>query len=96
MSGADEVTWEGEYLGVATAPKTITMTDRKLRPREKAVNYAPLHVPDDEPEVQAGPSTSAGPSKGKQRAKKRRICSGRFALAAEPPVGRPKGQSARF
>jgi hypothetical protein len=88
------MTWEGECLGVATAPKTITMTDRKLRPREKAVNYAPPRISDDEPEVQAGPSTSAGPSKGKQRAKKRRITkshsptpAGRRSDAGIPPQG---------
>jgi hypothetical protein len=94
MSGVDEVTWEGECLCVATAPKTTTMSDRKLHPREKKVHYTPPRVSEDEPELQPGPSTSAESSKGKQRAKKRRITkphsptpAGRRSDAGIPPQG---------
>jgi hypothetical protein len=81
-------------LAVATAPEATTMSDRKLRPREKAVNYAAACISDDELEIQRGPSTSAGPSKGKQRAKKIRITESHSLTpvgpqsAAPPP---PKG-----
>jgi hypothetical protein len=94
MPGVDEVTWEGGCLGVATAPKTTTMSDRKLRPREKKMHYAPPRISEDERELQPGPSTSAGSSKGKQRAKKRRITkshsptpAGRRSDAGIPPQG---------
>jgi hypothetical protein len=73
------------------------MSDRKLRPWEKAVNYAAACILDDKLEMQRGPSTSAGPSKGQRRAKKRRITKSHSLTpegpqsAAPPP---PKGAGA--
>jgi hypothetical protein len=94
--GVDKMTRSGECLGVETALETITMSDRQLRKRPHPVNYAPPAQSWDEPEMQAGPSTTKSSKKGKQPAKKKRVIKSHSPSPVRPqsPAPAPPGSPA--